>query len=155
MVIVSVGKISAPWINQGVSLFENRLEKYIKINSIVIPDPRNAKNMSIDQIKEEEGKSIMTLLQPSDFVVLLDERGRELTSHEFAEWMQKQMNMGRKRLVLIIGGPYGFSQSLYKRAESKISLSKMTFTHEMAKLFLTEQIYRAMTILRGEPYHHD
>lgn len=152
---MSVGKISSGWIQEGLDLFESRLGRYIKFTSIIIPDIRNAKSLSVEIIKEEEGKAIIGNLQASDFVVLMDEKGNEFTSRGFADWIQKQMNSGRKRLVLIIGGPFGFSKEVYSRANSLIALSKMTLTHEMAKLVLTEQLYRGMTILKGEPYHHD
>ena len=153
--VLSVGKISSPGIMQGLELFESRIKKYIKFSTLIIPDIKNTKSLSKENIKEEEGKAILNNLQSSDFVVLMDERGKEFTSREFAEWIQKQMNSGKKRLVIIIGGPFGFSENVYTRADFKIALSKMTFTHEMAKLVLTEQIYRSMTILKGEPYHHD
>lgn len=153
--VLSVGKISSPWIKEGLSLFEPRIGKYIKFSSIIIPDIKNAKSYSIDNIKDAEGKSLMKCIVPSDYIVLMDERGKEYTSREFSGWIQKQMNTGIKRLVIIIGGPFGFSSEIYSRADALISLSKMTFTHEMAKLILTEQIYRAYTILKGEPYHHD
>lgn len=104
--------------------------------------------------KLHEGKLIQTQLQPSDYVVLLDERGREHTSEEFARWIEKRLGSGRKRLILVIGGPYGFSEEVYERADELLSLSRMTFTHEMVRLFAVEQLYRSFTILRGEPYHH-
>lgn len=153
--VLSIGKISSQWIKQGLDLFETRLKKYVSFNPLILPDVKNAKSLSIDLIKDEESKMIASQLNSSDYVVLMDEQGKEFTSRQFSEWIQKQMNSGKKRLVLIIGGPYGFSQNIYERADSKIALSKMTFTHEMAKLLLTEQIYRAFSILRGEPYHHD
>lgn len=153
--VLSIGKISSQWIKQGLDLFETRLKKYVSFNPLILPDVKNAKSLSIDLIKDEESKMIASQLNSSDYVVLMDEQGKEFTSRQFSEWFQKQMNSGKKRLVLIIGGPYGFSQNIYERADSKIALSKMTFTHEMAKLLLTEQIYRAFSILRGEPYHHD
>lgn len=153
--VVSVGKISSSWIQEGINLFESRIGKYIKFSSIIIPDIRNSKSLSKENIKEEEGKVILNNIQSSDLMVLLDEKGKEFTSREFSNWIQKQMNSGRKRLMLVIGGPFGFSNDVYNRADYKIALSKMTFTHEMAKLILSEQIYRAMTILKGEPYHHD
>lgn len=153
--MVSVGKISSSWIQEGINLFESRIGKYIKFSSIIIPDIRNSKSLSKENIKEEEGKAILNNIQSSDLMVLLDEKGKEFTSREFSDWIQKQMNSGRKRLMLVIGGPFGFSNDVYKRADYKIALSKMTFTHEMAKLILSEQLYRAMTILKGEPYHHD
>lgn len=153
--ILSIGKISSPWIDHGLKIFETRINRYLKFTPLVLPDVKNAKTLPVENLKEEEGKIILQQLSDSDFVVIMDEKGSEFTSREFSSWIQKQMNSGRKRLVLIIGGPFGFSDSVYKRANAKISLSKMTFTHEMAKLILTEQVYRALTILKGEPYHHD
>ena len=153
--VLSIGKISSQWIQQGLEVFENRIGKYNKYTSIVLPDIKNAKSLTKEIIKEEEGKQILTQLSPSDFVVIMDEKGKEFTSREFSEWIQKQMSSGKKRLLFIIGGPYGFSKGIYERADFKIALSKMTFTHEMAKLLLSEQIYRSMSILKGEPYHHD
>ena len=155
ILLISVGKISSTWIHDGVESFNSRINKYIKYQTKDLPDIKNAKSLSKDKIKEEEGKLILNELIPSDFVVILDERGKEYTSRGFAEWIEKQMVSGRKRLIFVIGGPYGFSREVYARADIKIALSEMTFTHEMAKLFITEQIYRSMTILRGEPYHHD
>ena len=153
--LLSVGKISSQWIQEGINLFKSRIQNYIKFSTVIIPDIKNTRFLSIENQKEEEGKLIMEQINSSDFVVLMDEKGKEYTSREFADWMQKQMNSGKKRILIIIGGPYGFSKGLYQRANSLIALSKMTFTHEMAKLVLTEQIYRGLTILRGEPYHHD
>ena len=153
--VLSIGKLSSSWIQEGLKLFENRISRYIKFSTIIIPDLKNSKSLSKDIIKEEEGKLILERILPGDIISLLDERGKEFTSREFSSWIQKQMASGRKRLLLIIGGPYGFSDTVYTRAHYKISLSKMTFTHEMAKLFLTEQLYRSFTILNGEPYHHD
>ena len=152
---MSIGKINSPWIAQGLNIFESRIKKYVNFSPIVIPDIKNAKSLSMESIKEEEGKLILSNLSQSDLVVIMDEKGSEFTSRQFADWMQKQMNSGRKRMMFIIGGPFGFSKSVYYRSDFKIALSKMTLTHEMAKLVLTEQIYRSLTILRGEPYHHD
>ena len=153
--VMNIGKIASPWIQNGINIFTERIGKYVKYSSIVLPDIKNAKSLSKETIKEEEGKTITANLSSSDFVVLMDERGKEFTSRGFADWIQKQMNSGRKRLVFIIGGPFGLSQEVYSKANSKIALSQMTLTHEMAKLMLSEQLYRAMTILKGEPYHHD
>lgn len=155
IVLLSVGKISSSWIQQGIELYEKRIVRYIKFSSVIIPDIKNSKSLSIENIKEEEGKIICSNFNQSDYVVLMDEKGKEFSSRGFSDWIQKQMNGGLKRLVLVIGGPYGFSRGVYTRANSLISLSKLTFTHEMAKLILTEQIYRSFTILKGEPYHHD
>lgn len=153
--LLSVGKIASAWISEGIHKFETRICKYLKFSSIIVPDIKNNRNLSQESQKEEEGRLLLQQVTASDQLVLLDEKGKELTSREFADWIQKQMNSGRKRLVLVIGGPYGFSKDMYSRADTKIALSKMTFTHEMAKLILTEQIYRGLTILKGEPYHHD
>ena len=153
--VLSVGKIASSWIQHGISHFESRICKYIKYTPIIVADVKNSKSLPVENIKEAEGKAILKLLNNSDFVVLMDEKGIISTSREFALWLQKQMNTGIKRLVIIIGGPFGFSKEIYDRANSLLSLSKMTFTHEMAKLILTEQIYRGLTILKGEPYHQD
>lgn len=153
--ILNIGKTGAEWTQKGIETYVARLVRYCKFSMLSLPDIKNAKTLSKDMIKEEEGKLIIGSVSSSDFVVLLDEKGREFNSHEFADWMQKQMNTGRKRLVMVIGGPYGFSSSVYNRADAKIALSRMTFTHEMARLLLLEQVYRGFTILRGEPYHHD
>ena len=155
LAILSIGKIASSWILQGIEAFETRLKRYTKFSQIIIPDIKNGASLAIEVRKEEEGKEILKQLSASDFVVLMDEKGKEYTSREFSEWIQKQMNSGKKRLVLIIGGPFGFSKDVYNRADAKLALSKMTLTHEMAKLVLTEQVYRAFTILKGEPYHHD
>lgn len=155
IVLLSIGKVSSSWIKEGISLFESRIEKYLKFVNKELPDIKNGKSLAIDKIKELEGKILISEFCSSDIVVLLDEKGKEYSSRDFSVWVQKQLSTGKKRLLFVIGGPYGFSEEVYKNADFKISLSKMTFTHEMAKLFFTEQIYRAMTILKGEPYHHD
>ena len=152
---MSIGRVSLPWIKQGVDTFKQRISKYAKFSLKELPDIRNAGSLPLSRIKEEEGKLILNEITQSDLICILDEKGKEFTSREFSHWVQKQLASGRKRLVFIIGGPFGFSQDVYDRGDYKLSLSKMTFTHEMAKLFFTEQIYRAFTILNNEPYHHD
>ena len=122
-------------------------------DSLKMTNIKNTKNLTEEQQKEMEGKSIMQLIKPSDYVVLLDERGSEFRSIEFAKWLQKKQ-MATKRLLFIVGGAYGFSNNIYERANEKISLSRMTFSHQMIRLFFVEQLYRAFTILRNEPYHH-
>ena len=134
--------------------YQQRLKHYIPFEMVVIPDLRNAKALTQTQIKEQEGIEILRRITPSMDVILLDEHGREYRSIEYAQWIQKKMSAGRD-ITFIVGGPYGFSTAVYERANGKISLSKMTFSHQMIRLFFTEQIYRAMTILRGEPYHHE
>lgn len=127
----------------------------MQFSIVELPDAKGGKSMSREQQKELEGKGFLSKIGSGDMLVLLDERGREFTSKEFAGYLEKLMASGRKRVVFLIGGPYGFSPAVYQRADAKISLSKMTFNHEMVRLFFIEQIYRGMTILRGEPYHHD
>lgn len=148
------GKTEDDYLQKGISIFEQRLKHYLSFESIVIPALKNTKALSVDQQKQKEGELVLKNLQPSDRLILLDENGKEYTSVQFSTFLQQQMNSGIKNLVLVVGGPYGFSEELYKRANGKISLSKMTFSHQMVRLFLVEQVYRAMTILKNEPYHH-
>lgn len=140
---------------RGVEEFLKRANRYVGVELTVIPDVKSSKALTEDAQKQQEGRAILAALQPGDVVTLLDERGKELTSREFSGLIERRMIQGIKRLVFVIGGPYGFAREVYERADDKLSLSRMTFTHEMVRLFFTEQIYRAMTIMRGEPYHHD
>ncbi|MBS4042126.1 MAG: 23S rRNA (pseudouridine(1915)-N(3))-methyltransferase RlmH [Flavobacteriales bacterium] len=153
--IISVGKTDSKAIQQLTEDYQNRLKHYIKCEWVVIPDIKNSKNLTFAQQKQKEGQEILSKIQVADVVVLLDEKGKQFSSMQFADWLQKKMNQGIKQLVLVIGGPYGFSEEVYERADQKISLSAMTFSHQMVRLFLTEQLYRAMTILRNENYHHE
>lgn len=153
--IISVGKTDSKAIQQLTEDYQNRLKHYIKCEWVVIPDIKNSKNLTFAQQKQKEGQEILSKIQVADVVVLLDEKGKQFSSVQFADWLQKKMNQGIKQLVLVIGGPYGFSDEVYERADQKISLSAMTFSHQMVRLFLTEQLYRAMTILRNENYHHE
>lgn len=150
-----MGKTTQTYIQKGIDEFIKRLRRYIPFKIEPLPDIKTSKSLSSDLQKGKEGEAILSYLSPSDFCVLLDEHGREFTSIEFATYLQKTMASGRKRAVFVVGGPYGFSKDVYSRADYKISLSKMTFTHEMVRLFFTEQVYRAMTILNNEPYHHE
>lgn len=132
-----------------------RAARYTPFEMKVLPDVRNARSLTPDQRKTAEGRQLLDTVAPSDFLMLLDERGRQYTSIDFASMLQKRMASGLKRLVFAVGGPYGFSPEVYERADAQISLSSMTFSHEMVRLFFAEQIYRALTILRGDPYHHE
>lgn len=152
--LLTVGKTHSAYISEGVAEYERRLQRYIPYSSNALPDVRNAGKLTEAQRKEAEGRMILDALKPSDHVILLDERGFMPDSVSFARLLDKHMASGLKRLVFVVGGPYGFSREVYDRADSKLSLSRMTFSHEMIRLFFTEQVYRAMTILRGEPYHH-
>ena len=152
--LLVVGKTTDQRLQTLIEDYQQRLKHYIPFEMVVIPDLRNAKALTQAQIKEQEGIEILRRITPSMDVILLDEHGREYRSIEYAQWIQKKMAAGRD-VIFIVGGPYGFSPAVYERANGKISLSKMTFSHQMIRLFFTEQIYRAMTILRGEPYHHE
>lgn len=155
ILLITVGKTTTDYIQTGIDEYCKRLKRYIQFSIKCLPDIKNSRKLTESQQKMEEGKTILSELSVSDFVVLLDERGEMMTSRGFSEFIQKGMLGGKKRMVFIVGGPYGFSQDVYSRANSKLSFSKMTFSHEMIRLFFTEQVYRAMTILKGEPYHHD
>lgn len=152
--LLVVGKTTDQRLQTLIDDYQQRLKHYIPFEMVVIPDLRNAKALTQAQIKEQEGIEILRRITPAMDVILLDEHGREYRSIEYAQWIQKKMSAGRD-ITFIVGGPYGFSSAVYERANGKISLSKMTFSHQMIRLFFTEQIYRAMTILRGEPYHHE
>ena len=152
--LLVVGKTTDQRLVSLIEDYRQRLTHYVPFDLVVIPDLKNTKGLSEAQIKTTEGNEILRCLTPSAEAVLLDEHGREFRSVEFAEWLQKRMSSGRD-LTLIIGGPYGFSSEVYQRANGKISLSQMTFSHQMVRLFAIEQLYRAMTILRNEPYHHE
>lgn len=148
------GKTEDDYIVKGFSVYENRLKHYISFETIVIPALKNTKALSIEQQKQKEGELINKHIQSADKLILLDENGKEYNSIGFSDFIQKEMNSGIKNLVFVVGGPYGFSEAIYKRANGKLSLSKMTFSHQMVRLFFVEQLYRAMTILKNEPYHH-
>lgn len=155
IVLLCIGRTRDALIEKATARYCERIPHYIPFDFVTLPDVKATAKLSESQQKEKEGMMMLGALQPGDVVVLLDERGREMTSREFSAAIEKRMNSGIKRLVFIIGGPYGFSQAVYNRADAKLSLSRMTFSHEMVRLFFVEQIYRAMTIMRGEPYHHD
>ena len=153
--LLVVGKTASSFMSKGIEEYKSRVNRYVGFEIISISDLKSTRGLTEMQQKEKEGEMLLASLTPSDTVILLDEKGREYTSREFADFQASMMNRGVKRLVYVIRGPYGFSQKVYDRADGKISLSRMTFSHEMARLFFCEQLYRAMTILRGEPYHHD
>ena len=152
--LIAIGKTDRTELDQLINSYQKRLIHYVRFSFEIIPDIRNSKNLSEKLQKEEEGKLILSKLSNSDRLILLDENGKEMNSVGFSEFLQKQMNSGLKRLVLVIGGPYGFSDAVYKKASGKLALSKMTFSHQMVRLFIIEQLYRSFTILKNEPYHH-
>lgn len=155
IVLLAIGKTSEAYLKEGIDKFTKRLGHYIPFELRIIQDVKTSRGISSEKQKQMEGELILNNISSGDHVVLLDERGKQLTSREFANYLDRKMSIVPKNLYFIIGGPYGFSKEVYERANELISLSSMTFSHEMVRLFMTEQIYRAMTILRGEPYHHD
>lgn len=154
LTLLVVGKTTDKHLEILIDEYRRRLTHYLSFELAVIPELKNAKNLSHDQQKQAEAELILRYVTPSTDLVLLDERGREFRSIEFADYLQKKMSAGRD-VLMVVGGPYGFAPSVYDRANGKISLSQMTFSHQMIRLLFVEQIYRAMTILRGEPYHHE
>lgn len=154
-ILLVVGKTVEPHFISGINDYIQRTRHFLTFEMEVIPDLKNTKNMSMEQQKEKEGELISKSFQAGDVIVLLDENGKEYRSVDFAGWMQKKMLNVNKRLVFVIGGPYGFSDKVYQLAHEKISLSKMTFSHQMIRLIFVEQLYRVMTILNGGPYHHE
>lgn len=155
IVLLAIGKTNAKYLQEGIEQYIKRLCHYVPFEFKILPDVKSTKGLTHEKQKELEGQMMLNSIQTGDVVVLLDERGKEMTSRDFATYIDKKMVNVSKNLIFVIGGPYGFSAEMYERANEKLSLSKMTFSHEMIRLFFIEQVYRAMTILRGEPYHHD
>ena len=153
--LIVIGKTDSKEIAALVEMYARRVNFYCKFAVTALPDVRNTRNLTVKQQRTAEGEAILRQTTDGDYVVLLDERGEEMRSVEFAYWLQKRMNRGVKRLVLVIGGPYGFSDEVYRRADAKLSLSRMTFSHQIVRAIFAEQIYRAFTILNNEPYHHE
>lgn len=153
--LLAIGKTDDAYILEGIDKYLKRLKHYIKFEIIIIPDLKNTKNLSEDEQKTKEAELFFKYIQNTDQLVVLDEKGTELSSLQFADFLNKRMIGSVQNLVFLIGGPYGFDQSIYQKSNYKISLSKMTFSHQMIRLFFVEQVYRAFTILKGEPYHHE
>jgi 23S rRNA (pseudouridine1915-N3)-methyltransferase len=153
--LLAIGKTDDKNLQLLINKYEKRLKHYVKFELEIIPDLKNVKNLSETEQKEKEGDLILAKVGATDQLLLLDDKGESYSSIGFSKFMQKKMNSGIKQMVLVIGGPYGFSSAVYKKSQGKISLSKMTFSHQMIRLFVVEQIYRAFTILKNEPYHHE
>lgn len=153
--LIVVGKTAFDYLKEGESVYENRLIHYTNYERILIPDVRSPKNFSNEELKKKEGESILAKITNQEFVVLLDEKGKSFTSVYFANWINQKINENVSTLTFIIGGAYGFSKELYERANQKISLSEMTYSHQLVRVIFLEQLYRAHTILKGEPYHHE
>ena len=152
--LLAIGKIDSKDLQALIEEYSKRLGFYVSFNFEIIPDIKNAKNLSEKQQKIAEGNELLKRIEKSDTMIILDEKGNTFSSVQFSEFLQKKMNSGLKNLIFIIGGPYGFSEEIYQRATGKISLSTMTFSHQMVRLFFIEQLYRGFTILKNEPYHH-
>ena len=155
LTLLTVGKTDVRWVRDGLDLYVSRLKHYVPFSLVEIPELKNASALSQDQIQEREGELILKQVKPADEVVLLDEHGRTYRSLAFAEWLGRRMAGSGRDLVFVIGGAYGFSDAVYARADGKLSLSEMTFSHQLVRTIFAEQLYRAFTILRGEPYHHE
>ena len=155
IVLLAIGKTKEQYLIEGISQYQKRLNHYTQFELLEIPNIKNANNLSDSELLRKEGELILQLLQPSDHLVLLDDKGKDFTSSKFAEKLQGWMLSSKKRLVFVVGGAYGFSEQVYQRGNEKLSLSKMTFSHQMVRLFFVEQIYRGYTILNNEPYHHE
>ncbi|MEM1339237.1 MAG: 23S rRNA (pseudouridine(1915)-N(3))-methyltransferase RlmH [Bacteroidota bacterium] len=153
--LLAIGKTDSAELRVLFKKYENRLKRYVPFEFEMLPDLKNRKVLTKEVQKEKEGQLLLQQIKPSDLVVVLDEKGNQFTSKAFSNYLQKRMNSGIKNLVFVIGGPYGFSPAVYERCSDQISLSKMTFSHQMIRLFAVEQLYRAYTILRNEPYHHE
>lgn len=155
MTLLTMGKTDVPWVRQGLEPYVSRLSHYTRFTLTELPQLKNVSSLSQEQIKDREGVLLLSSVKSSDEVILLDEHGKEYRSLEFASFIEKKMSLGGRDLVFVIGGAYGFSNAVYDRADGMISLSKMTFSHQMVRTLFAEQLYRAFTILSGEPYHHE
>ncbi|KAF0131996.1 MAG: 23S rRNA (pseudouridine1915-N3)-methyltransferase [Bacteroidetes bacterium] len=155
ILLLAVGKTDEKYLEEGMKKYHDRIVHYLPFELKIVPDLKNRKSLSMDQQKQMEGEVILEQLQAGDELVLLDENGKHFSSRSFSVFLERKMITGPKRLVFVIGGPYGFSTAVYERASSKISLSSMTFSHQMVRLIFLEQVYRALSITKGEPYHHD
>lgn len=153
--LVQTGKTTDKHVAEIAGLYQMRIRKYIEFDIITLPDLKNSGNLSVQEHKTKEGKKILQMSGNDDFMVLLDERGKEFRTAEFAGWLEKSFMISKKRIVFVIGGPWGFSDEVYERAAFRISLSQMTFPHQLVRLLFLEQLYRVLTIIKGEPYHHE
>ena len=155
IILIQAGKTADKNISEIADFYLSRISKYNSIETITLPNLKNTKNMPIDEQKLKEGKQMLQAINNDDYVVIMDERGKEMRTIELAEWMRNMFMCSAKRLVFVIGGPWGFSDDVYKRADYSMSLSKLTFPHQLVRLIFLEQLYRTFTILKGEPYHHE
>lgn len=155
LTLILVGKTSFSFVRDGIAIYEKRILHYLPYERIEIPDIKGTASLSAEMVKEKEGEMLLKKIKPQDEVILLDEHGKEFSSTEWAHYLENKMITGAKNITFVIGGAYGFSKAVYDRADSKVSFSRMTFSHQIIRLFFTEQLYRAMTIIKGEPYHNE
>ena len=153
--LIVVGKSAFDFVKEGEDVYEKRLAHYLPFEKIVLPDIKNPKNLSVEELKKKEGELILSKISNQDFLVLMDENGSDFSSVKFSEWINQKVNEGLRSIVFLIGGAFGFSKEVYDRSNQKISLSKMTFSHQLVRVIFLEQLYRAQTIIKGEPYHHE
>lgn len=153
--LLQTGKTTVRYVSEGIDEYASRVRKYTIFDVITVPDLKNTRNMPFIEQKTREGRKIIQSVNPDDYVILLDEKGKEMRTSEFSEFLEKTFMLPRKRILFVIGGPWGFSEEVYERADFRLSLSKMTFPHQMVRLLFLEQLYRAFSIIRGEPYHHE
>lgn len=153
--LLTVGKTDVRWVREGLELYSSRLVHYVPFELVEIPELKNVSALTKDQIKKKEGELVLKQIRPSDEVVLLDEHGRQFGSVEFSKYLEEKLSRGSRDLVFVIGGAYGFSEEVYQRSNAEVSLSKMTFSHQMVRTIFVEQLYRAFTIMKNEPYHHE
>jgi len=153
--LLQVGKTSEKYLSEGINIYAGRLERYLPFEIVTVPEIKNSRNMPAGEQKEKEGEGIFRLLKEEDYVVVLDEKGKEFSTAEFSSWLGRSLMIQKKRIVFITGGPWGLSSQLLSRSDLSLSLSRMTFSHQIVRLLFLEQLYRALTILKGEPYHHE
>lgn len=153
--LLQVGKTTEKYLTEGIDIFSSRIRKYNTFEQIILPDIKNAGNLPVPEQKIKEGNKIIQIITPDDYVVILDEKGKKFRTVDFAAWFEKSLMLPKKRIIFVIGGPWGFSEAVYGRADISVSLSRMTFSHQMVRLLFLEQLYRVFTIIRGEPYHHE
>ena len=153
--LLQIGKTSEKYISDGTGIFESRIRKYVSFEIFTVPDIRNTRNMPVQEQKVKEGERIIRFFKSDDFIVLLDEKGKENSTIEFSGWLERIFMVPKKRIVFVIGGPWGFSAEVYRKADLTLSLSRLTFSHQLVRLLFLEQLYRALTIIKGDPYHHE
>jgi 23S rRNA (pseudouridine1915-N3)-methyltransferase len=153
--LLQIGKTTERYLTEGIGVFEGRMRKYAAFEIFTIPDIRNTRNMTATELKTREGEKILQFFKNDDYIVILDDKGKEFSTNEFSSWIENTLMLQKKRLVFIIGGAWGFSDEVYQKADILLSLSRLTFSHQMVRLLFLEQLYRAFTVIKGEPYHHE